>query len=445
MFFGEPEGNLVHAAVERFFHVRSQDGNEPAFAHDALEGGPLGELPGEAGFIPDLPAFQAQKERHHPAVAACAHAAAGNGHGTVDLPIDQQLAEENRHGEPNRFHGDSALHGQDGRDAGLGKPRRKRRLRGHGLVLRERCLLLAAALTGSQHRQPGRLHQLADAGGEVLAAGGGGAAGVVLQVEQRLPLAERAVADEVQDVDAGAQLIDQPCQGERLVKSCDENVDAPQLRAGALHFARGIDRREPGRQVRRRRYRDQRAQACPGAKPDVAPVVAGEKARKEDSFRHRPGSVGDRVEQQFPTHKVQARCVCPDQQPHAQHHGAVLDRRRNLRVLIQQLRRGEKPVREYPAIGGRVILALKQVFKLDPAVTLPGLTLGIVERIGKAQLHFEGDVAIDCFRLRSLHSDFELSVRAAGPFHTCSASWITQCSTGMSSTRRRTAGSPRMM
>jgi hypothetical protein len=148
-------GDLLSRPQQRVGQPRAEDWRADALPDVAEEGGPFlerGPFAAEAGRIPDPAALQPHEQHRGPPVGAFADGPAGDRHGPVDLAVLCQRVEERGNEPGHGLHADVALHGDDGRDAGLGEPRAQRGQR--PLVLAPGLVARPGALAGCQDDQP---------------------------------------------------------------------------------------------------------------------------------------------------------------------------------------------------------------------------------------------------------------------------------------------------
>ena len=300
MLFGPALCYLAPGAEEHLDDAGADDGGAALLVDGVAQALPLGKLlvgaAGEAGLVPQVGVAQPHIEDGHPGVGPLADGSAGSGHGAVDLAIPAELAEKDGHKAGHGIHADLALHGQDGRDAGLGQQRPESGQGAEGIA----AVAAAGAFAGGEHDQAGP--QVRWQGGDALGDGLAGdyVCGAVLLFEpqvgsRRVGVADQgAVTDEVEDVVTLPQLVDKAIGGDpnflgRIAgEGCEGHI--AQGLAGPLQLAPHVDGREGVAGARRGIFLqiggigdgDQGPQLALGAELYLLPTGAGQEAGEEE-------------------------------------------------------------------------------------------------------------------------------------------------------------------
>ena len=213
-------GDLAQRPVDVLAEPGADDRREAPATHRADDRLPLVEVAfafPEARLVPDPAALEPQEECRHPAVGPVAHLAPRDRERPVDLAVLEELGEEHRHRRAHRLHADLALHRENGVHAGLRQRRGERdELPGGderpGSTTCSEPALSQEASTTSRGRSTSSSTRWANSSPSATLA----VAVLVLQVEERPLLGlQPAVADEVEDVDAAAEPVDQPIERQR--------------------------------------------------------------------------------------------------------------------------------------------------------------------------------------------------------------------------------------
>jgi hypothetical protein len=198
--------------------------------------------------------------------------------------------------------------------------------------------------------EPRPLFEFAQLRGEVGPGDDRHLAAFILEVKQRLPVDQRAVADEIEDVVTLAQFAHDVAQ--RRAARCRErghgNVLEP--RGRALCFAGHVHRRKRatagrvGTDVRGIRDRDQRPHFIPRAEMHRPPIFAADEPREEQLLARGEKRARLRIAERLPGETVQFGRVVVDGKSHAQRHAerfrhdaALLEPRSDPRIREQTL------------------------------------------------------------------------------------------------------------
>jgi hypothetical protein len=325
----------------------------------------------------------------------------------------------------NGVHADLALHGEDGRDASLGEEGPEGGQCAEGIA----AVPAAGAFAGGEHDQAGPEvgRQSGNTLGEGLTRDDVSGAVVFFEPEvgpRRVGVAKKgAVADEVEDIVALAQPVDEAVGGDphfldRIAgERCEGHV--AQCLAGTLQFALHVDggeglaaaRRGITFQVRGVGDGDQGPELALGAKFYLLPTGAGQEAGEEEVlFDDQPGVVLG-VAKGFPAEPVQVGGTAIDQQAEAQ--GALGGPRPGLVEEAACFGALEEACSEEAAIGSGIVFLGTQLVGVERDGGPQGSAYLLIAGVVEAQLECEA------FALATRESDFQIGICGHESFSLC--------------------------
>ncbi len=210
-----------------------------------------------------------------------------------------------------------------------------------------------------------------------------------LEVDQRHVLADRAVADEVEDVDTLVQRLQHGRQRRLAPAELLHRRERRERRGRPLELGLDVDGSEPrparrvALDVARPRHHRERAEVVPREHRDRPPVRAAEVARQQHAGQRRDRGAAGRVAQRLPAHGVEVRRRV-DVKAHVERELAARGDRQRLLVEGADVRGPEHHLRQRLAVGRLVVpqqaqrceVECERLLRLVPAL---GVRAGQVE------------------------------------------------------------------